>query len=117
LKEIEFEKAQMIFPTSEGFLQVYVHKISYIESFGEDIVMHMMNKDTEMIKKPLYQIETLLKPFQFSRIGKSFIVNLRNIRYIRVTYYAKLELELLNKDIVYVSRSYVSKFKDALGIK
>lgn len=117
LKEIEFEKAQMIFQTQSGWIQVHIHKVSYIESFGEDIIMHMINHDKEEIKQPLYQLESVLEPYQFTRIGKSYIVNLRKIRYINLTYNAKLELTLTNGDIVYVSRSYVSKLKNALGIK
>ncbi len=117
LKEIEFEKAQMVFQTAEGWIQVYIHKVTYLESFGDDIVMHMINHDKEEITQPLYQLEEILEPYQFARIAKSFIVNLRKVRYIRVTYNAKLELELTNGDKIYVSRSYVSKFKHALGIK
>ena len=117
LKEIEFEKAQMVFQTVEGWVQIYIHKITYLESFGDEIEMHMVNHDKEIIKQPLYQLEEILEPYQFARIAKSFIVNLRKVRYIKVTYNAKLELELTNGDKIYVSRSYVSKFKHALGIK
>lgn len=117
LKEIEFEKAQMVFQTSDGWVQVYLNKITYLESFKEDIMLHFINHDSEMIKQPLYQLENLLLPYDFIRIGKSFMVNLRKIRYIKMTYNAKLELVLTNGDTCYVSRSYVSKFKDALRIK
>lgn len=117
LKEIEFEKAQMVFQTTDGWVQIHIHKIAYLESFKDEVEMHMIQGQTELIKQPLYQIEQLLEPYQFVRIGKSFIVNLRKIKYIRLAYNAKLEIELTNGKLVYVSRSYVSKFKHALGIK
>ncbi len=117
LKDLELEQLQMVFPTQKGWIQVHIDKVTYIESYGEDIMMHMVKKSTEEIKQPLYQLEHMLENHGFVRIGKSFIVNLRKIRYIHVTYNAKLQLELTNREIIYVSRSYVSKFKHALGIK
>lgn len=117
LEEITFEKAQMVFPTPDGWTQIYVHQLIFIESFGQDIWFHMNDLHKVHIKQPLYQLESLLKPYHFCRIGKSYIVNLREVRYIRVTLNAKLELELAHQQKVYVSRSYVRKFKDALDIK
>lgn len=117
LEEITFEKAQMIFPTPDGWTQIYAHQITYIESYGQDIWFHMKDLHKIHIKQPLYQLESILQPYHFCRIGKSYIVNLREIRYIRVTLNAKLELELSHQEKVYVSRSYVRKFKDALDIK
>lgn len=117
LDQIKFEHTLLVFPTHDGWVQILVHKIMFIESFKEDIEMHMLGKKTEVIKQPLYQLEKILEPYQFIRIAKSYIVNLRKIRYIRVTFNAKLACELTNGEIVYVTRSYVKKFKDALGIK
>jgi DNA-binding LytR/AlgR family response regulator len=117
LDQLEFEKTLMLFPTHDGWVQILIHKIMFIESFKEDIEMHMVDQHVEIIKQPLYQLEKILKQYQFIRIAKSYIVNLRKIRYIRVTFNAKLACELTNGQIVYVTRSYVKKFKDAIGIK
>jgi DNA-binding LytR/AlgR family response regulator len=67
--------------------------------------------------QPLYQLEALLKPYHFVRIGKSFIVNITKIRYIRTGFNAKLDLELVTHEHLTVSRSFVSDFKNALGIQ
>ena len=69
-----------------------------------------------MIKQPLYQLEEILKPYYFVRIGKSFIVSVSKIKYIKTTINAKLDLELINGVHLEVSRSFVKKFKNALGI-
>ncbi|MCD4826972.1 MAG: LytTR family transcriptional regulator [Acholeplasmataceae bacterium] len=113
---IEYEKMQMFFPTVDGFVQLYISNIYYIEAFGEDIVCHMKQLNKQHIKKPLYQLEVLLKPYHFVRISKSFIVNLRSIKYIKVGLNAKLHLTLYNHDQLEVTRSFVKAFKKQLNL-
>ncbi len=107
---------QLIFPTPEGFLQVHVKHVTYLEAFGDDIYMHFDKDQSQLIRQPLYQLEDKLKPFHFIRIGKSFIVNITKIRYIRTSLNAKLDLELIDGTHLEVSRSFVKSFKHALGI-
>jgi DNA-binding LytR/AlgR family response regulator len=116
LEMINLEKTQIILQTQQGWIQVYANHITYLESFGEEIYLHQENMPTEIIKQPLYQLENTLKPFHFVRIGKSYIVNVTKIRYIRTGFNAKLDLELTSGDHLPVSRSFVSDFKNALGI-
>ncbi|MDX9691380.1 MAG: LytTR family DNA-binding domain-containing protein, partial [Acholeplasmataceae bacterium] len=117
LEMINQEKSQIILQTQQGWIQVYIHHMTYLESFGEEIYLHQENLPTEIIMQPLYQLEALLKPYHFVRIGKSFIVNITKIRYIRTGFIAKLDLELVTHEHLTVSRSFVSDFKNALGIQ
>jgi len=110
------QKQRIILETQNGYMQVHTNEILYIESFGEEIFMHFDKTNTEMIKKPLYQLEVLLKPYHFVRIGKSYIVNILKIRFIRTLINAKLDLELVNGIHLEVSRSFVKDFKNAIGI-
>ncbi|MFH1693452.1 MAG: LytTR family DNA-binding domain-containing protein [Bacillota bacterium] len=71
----------------------------------------------QIIRQPLYQLEEILKPYHFVRIGKSFIVNISKIRYIRTAFNAKLDIELTTGTHLEVSRSFVKDFKNALGIQ
>lgn len=113
---IEYEKMQMFFPTQEGYVQLYISDIYYLESFGEEIVCHMSNHRTATIIKPLYQLEILLEPYHFVRISKSFIVNIRKITYIKVGLNAKLHLTLNDKRHLEVTRSFVKSFKKHLDL-
>jgi DNA-binding LytR/AlgR family response regulator len=112
-----YEKSQIFLQTANGFIQIYVSDITYLESFGDDIYLHTEKDASQVIKQPLYQLEEILKPYHFVRIGKSFIVNISKIRYIRTSLNAKLDLELINGIHLEVSRSFVKDFKNALGIQ
>ncbi len=112
---IEYEKMQMFFPTQDGYVQLHLHDINFIESFGEEIYVHVRGK-VETIKKPLYQLEEMLKPYHFIRVSKSFIVNARKISYIKVGLNAKLKLELKDGSILEVTRSFVKSFKKSLNL-
>lgn len=117
LDMVSLEKSLMLLQTHHGWIQISVNKITYLESFGDDIYLHLESQPTEIIKQPLYQLEERLKPYHFVRIGKSFIVNMAKIRYIRTGFNAKLDLELITGDHLEVSRSFVKSFKNALGIQ
>jgi len=79
--------------------------------------MHLDHQPSQLIKQPLYQLEEMLKPYHFLRIGKSYLVNMTKIRYIRTSFNAKLDLELICGTHLEVSRSFVKDFKYALGIQ
>lgn len=111
------EKSQILLQTVSGWMQIHTEEITYLEAFGDEIYMHRHQDSSEIIKQPLYQLEDLLKPHHFVRIGKSFIVNITKIHYIRTTFNAKLDLELIDGTHLEVSRSFVKDFKNALGIQ
>ncbi|MDI6453007.1 LytTR family DNA-binding domain-containing protein [Peloplasma aerotolerans] len=117
LEIIALEKTQVLLQTVSGWLQIHVQEIIYLEAFGDEIFMHTTTMSSQVIKQPLYQLEEILKPYHFARIGKSFIVNVSKIRYIRTAINAKLDLELINGTHLEVSRSFVKDFKNALGIQ
>lgn len=116
VEKLMLSSYQIFFPTPDGYLQVQVKTITYLEAFGDEIYMHFDKQESQLIRQPLYQLEEKLKPYHFIRIGKSFIVNITKIRYIRTSFNAKLDLELVDGTHLEVSRSFVKTFKDALGI-
>lgn len=116
LESILHEKSRIMVQTKDGYMQTYAKDIMYLEAFGDDIYMHMENEPSQLIKQPLYQLETLLGPYHFVRIGKSFIVNMMKIKFIRSGFNAKLDLELKNGTRLEVTRSFVKPFKVALGL-
>jgi DNA-binding LytR/AlgR family response regulator len=116
LAMMALEKRTIILETIEGWVQLDAQEMMYLESFGDEIYMHTTS-ESQRIKQPLYQLEEMLKPYHFVRIGKSFIVNMNKIRYIRTGFNAKLDLELTDGTHLEVSRSFVNTFKNALGIR
>jgi len=117
LEMLAYEQSQIMFQTPSGWIQIPVTEITYLEAFGDDIYIHTLNMSSQMIKQPLYQLEEILRPYHFVRIGKSFIVSISKIRYIRTSFNAKLDLELVTGTHLEVSRSFVKDFKNALGIQ
>jgi DNA-binding LytR/AlgR family response regulator len=117
LEMLAYEQSQIMFQTPSGWIQLPVTEITYLEAFGDDIYIHTLNMSSQMIKQPLYQLEEILRPYHFVRIGKSFIVSISKIRYIRTSFNAKLDLELVTGTHLEVSRSFVKDFKNALGIQ
>jgi DNA-binding LytR/AlgR family response regulator len=116
LELMALEKRTIILETTEGWVQLDALEMTYLESFGDEIYMHTTH-ESQRIRQPLYQLEEMLKPYGFVRIGKSFIVNMNKIRYIRTGFNAKLDLELIDGTHLEVSRSFVNAFKNALGIR
>jgi len=117
LEMMAYEQSQIMFQTTTGWIQIPVTEITYLEAFGDEIYAHTVNLSSQMIKQPLYQLEEILKPYHFVRIGKSYIVSISKIRYIRTAFNAKLDLELTTGTHLEVSRSFVKDFKNALGIQ
>lgn len=117
LEYLAYQKSQVMFQTNEGWVQLNVNKILFLESFKDDILVHLIGNEQYIIKQPLYQLEQILKPYFFVRIGKSFIVSISKIKFIKTTINAKLDLELINGIHLDVSRSFVKKFKNALDIQ
>jgi DNA-binding LytR/AlgR family response regulator len=106
----------IIFESKAGWEQVSLNTITYLESIKENIIIHLENKQSISVSEPLYQLEKLLTPYHFTRIHKSFVVNLAKVASIKTGLNAKLSLNLVNGDVVEVSRSYVSSFKQTLKL-
>ena len=66
-------------------------------------------------RKRLYEIENLLSK-DYMRISKSIIVNLRKIESVEAVFNGMLLLRMKNGSKEYVSRTYLPKMKEYLGI-
>ncbi len=117
LNSIKLENSLLMFETKDGWIRLKPKHIWHVESFGEEIFLHTEISGTIQIKHPMYEVESMLKPYHFVRIGKSYIVNIGKIQHIRVKINAKLDLVLFNGVHLEVMRTYVKPFKDALGIR
>jgi len=116
IKRITTNRKEFLFETPTGWVKIFLRDILYIESFGTEIILHTQSLGDVLVKQPLYQLETLLSPHHVVRIGKSYLVNLSKVTFIRTKLNAKLEIELSNNIKLEVMRSYVKSFKEQLGI-
>lgn len=101
------------FPLSNGTVRLLVSDIYYIQTYGVDVYLYT-HREKYLVKLTLYQLEELLLPYHFARIGKATIVNVGKIVEIQTGFNAKLHLVLENKTTLEVMRSYVKSFKQYL---
>lgn len=64
----------------------------------------------------LYELEERLDRRRFVRISNSEIINLRFVKHFDLSYSGTIRVTMRNTDTSYVSRRYVARIKDALGI-
>ena len=68
------------------------------------------------VLRQLYEMEERLRRFSFVRISNSEIINLRKVKNIDLSFSGTICVLLTNKTVTYVSRRYVSRIKEVLGI-
>lgn len=68
------------------------------------------------LKMRLYELEEQLKDSMFVRISNSELINLRQTDQFDLSISGTICVKLKNKEKVYVSRRYVKKIKDILGM-
>ncbi|MEG1002684.1 LytTR family DNA-binding domain-containing protein [Clostridium sp.] len=71
---------------------------------------------TYEIKQKLYEIEENLKGTSFIRISKFAIANIEKVKEIEVSFNGSLVVNFINGRQEIISRRYVSKVKEYLGI-
>lgn len=79
-------------------------------------VFAITEKGEYTLRFRLYEIEGKLNPYQFIRISKSEIINLKKVKNFDLSFTGTICVELTNGMTTYVSRRYVSKIKKILGV-
>ena len=79
--------------------------------------VYAITKDIEYILKiPLYEVIERVNQNHFVRISNTEIVNLKQVVEFDLSFTGTICIKLLNGDISYVSRRYVTNIKQTLGI-
>lgn len=71
---------------------------------------------TYLIKARLYELEERLDKNNFVRISNSEIINLKRVVNFDLSFSGTICVNLDNKETTFVSRRFVSKIKEVLGI-
>lgn len=69
-----------------------------------------------LLRSRLYEMEDRLRPFSFVRISNSEIINLKRVRSFDLSLAGTICVRLGDGSRAYVSRRYVPKIKEVLGI-
>lgn len=82
----------------------------------EDGKVYFFTEEEEYeAKRKLYELEALLQE-GFVRVNKSTLVNMSKISYMQMEKFGMMELVMENETTVHVSRKYLPKLKERLGI-
>lgn len=98
--------------------EMYLLNQDNIESFYTENgkVFARINENRYLIKKRLYELEEILNPDKFVRISNSEIVNMRKVKKINLKLTGTIILYFATNNKAYVSRRYLKKIKEYLGV-
>lgn len=99
----------------EGIYSIKIKDIYYIEATENKTFIYLKDDFYES-KLKLYEIEELVKKYQFFRSSKSIVLNYSKIDFVTPAFNGRFEAKLLNGEKVIISRQYVKVLKDILGI-
>lgn len=98
----------------EQMIPLKPEDIYMLRTENEQVTVYC-EKKSYTTKKPLYKMEELLGK-NFMRISKSTIINLKEISSVEPYFSGTMLLVLKNGNKDYISRKYLPKFKQYLGL-
>jgi DNA-binding LytR/AlgR family response regulator len=79
-------------------------------------VLAMTDKGEYTLRLRLYELEDRLDKNSFVRISNAEIINLKKVKGFDLSFTGTICVSMLDGTVTYVSRRYVSKIKQVLGI-
>ena len=73
--------------------------------------------ETYVVRLRLYEVEQQLSGYSFTRISNSEIINLKKVKSFDLSFTGTICVSLSNNAVTYVSRRFVPKIKQILGIR
>lgn len=116
LKKLSDETPQILAGFQEDSLEILEqsHIIRCYTINGK--VFAVTNRGKYLLRLRLYELEERLDKNSFVRISNSEIINLKMVKQFDLSISGTICVSLLNGTVTYVSRRYVSKIKQVLGI-
>ncbi|MDP4094751.1 MAG: LytTR family DNA-binding domain-containing protein [Bacillota bacterium] len=90
-----------------------ISDIYYIETVDRKVFVYTKH-DVYRSDRKLYQLETELAEYGYTKVNKSCLLNIKMLKAIKNIYNSRLEAELINGDRLNVSRMYIPKIREAL---
>ncbi len=103
-----------------GYVHNDIHRILfqdvyYFEAVDKKVFIYCKNMVYES-KLKLYELEEQCENRHFFRCSKSTILNIEKIKLVRPSISGRFEAVLDNKETVTISRQYVPKLKNKIGL-
>jgi len=116
VRKLSEEAPEMLAGFRDEFLEL-IEPRDIIRVYAESgRVIAMTDRGEYTLRQRLYELEEKLDKSRFIRISNSEIINLRKAKKFDLSIAGTICVSLANGQSSYVSRRYVSKIKQALGI-
>ena len=115
LNQLKNGSSQMNFLKNNKIVFVEKKDIFYFESVDDKVFAYTQDDVFETNLK-LYELEQLLYSKSFFRANKAVLVNLNKIKSLSPAFGGRFEAILQNDYKVIISRNYVPKLKELLGL-
>ncbi|MCR5288679.1 MAG: LytTR family transcriptional regulator DNA-binding domain-containing protein [Treponema sp.] len=115
LNQFKNGSSKMNFYKDSKIVIVEKKDIFYFESVEEKVFAYT-SEDVFQTKFKLYEIEEILDSGSFFRANKAVIVNINKIKTLTPAFGGRFEAVLKNGYRVIISRKYVPKLKEILGL-
>ncbi len=116
VKKLSEEKTEMLTGFRDDMLEI-LQKGDILRIYAEaGKVIAVTEKGEYTLRRRLYELEEKLSRDSFARISNSEIVNLRKVRGFDLSLAGTICVSLADGTKTYVSRRYVSKIKEILGV-
>lgn len=110
------EAPQMLSGFRDGILEVIEQQDIFRIYASARKVMAETTRGEYQLRQRLYELEERLDKSSFVRISNSEIINLKKVRGFDLRFTGTICVSLTNGAVTYVSRRYITKIKQVLGI-
>ncbi|MBR5390013.1 MAG: LytTR family transcriptional regulator [Clostridia bacterium] len=116
VRKISEAEPQMIAGFSDDMVKI-LDQERILRLYAQDGKVLAVTEDGEyQLRLRLYELEERLRRGSFVRISNSEIINLKKVRYFDLSLAGTICVTLSDGATTYVSRRYVSKIKEVLGL-
>ena len=115
INQLKSGSSKMNFQKNGKIVLIEKKDILYFESV-DDKVFAYTPEDVYETQFKLYELEQILPSKNFFRANKAVIVNINKIKSLSPAFGGRFEAILKNEYKVIISRSYVPKLKEILGL-
>ncbi|NQZ82205.1 MAG: response regulator transcription factor [Colwellia sp.] len=106
-QQIHSNEAEICIKTDDGYFQVKVIEVLYLEAAGDHVCLHFANSHL-ITRDTLKNFLARLNEYRFCQIHKSFMVNLSHVKQFAKLRFGDYELVLSNDIKLRLSRNYKS---------
>lgn len=116
IKKLSDESLKILAGTKDDRLEV-LEQASIVRVYSADKkVFAVTNNGEYIVRMRLYEVEDRLDKEKFVKISNSEIINIKKVKNFDLNLVGTICVSMLDGTVTFVSRRYVSKIKQLLGI-